>query len=93
MAKGSVCYYDSVNRHLVELRGSDFEEQLEEMKITVERMLTRMKSIGDYELEAFTAHVGVDCGNVVFKADGFFDMTWKKNSARKAIKQASISDR
>jgi len=86
MGKGSVCYYDTANKQLVDLKGSDFEDQLEELKLAVEKMLTRMKAIGDYELDAFTAHVGVECGNVVFKAEGFFDMTWKKAEVKKAGK-------
>ena len=74
------------NKQLVDLKGSDFEDQLEELKLTVEKMLTKMKAIGDYELDAFMAHIGVECGNVVFKAGGFFNMTWKKAEGGKASK-------
>jgi len=69
------CFFDAHNKQYVELKGVDVEAQLEKLKLAVERMLGKMKKIGDYELSEFTAHVG---GELVFKADGFIEMTWKK---------------
>jgi len=42
-----------------------------------------MKEIGDYELAEITAYVGGGFEALVFKADGFIKMTWKKPEKKK----------
>jgi len=73
-----IAYADSESKQIAKITGFDVEQQLKKMKESIEHMLANMQKIGQYELAAFTAHVGGKLGVLVFEANGFIEMKWEK---------------
>lgn len=78
-----IAYVDSKRNMIAQLKGPDFVEQLDKLKIAIENMVQKMEKIDKYELSQITAKVGLELGYLVFKADGSIEMTWKKPEKRK----------
>jgi hypothetical protein len=76
--KFEVTYLDTETNLLASIKGKDFADQLDKLKLAVEHMVKKMGKVGDYELSEITAKAGVELGAWVFKADGSIEMKWTK---------------
>ena len=45
-------------------------------------ILHKMEKIGVYELSEITVKMGIECGVLIFNADGSIQMTWKKTRGK-----------
>ena len=77
-SKFEVTYLDTETNLLASIKGKDFADQLDKLKLAVEHMLRKMEKVGDYELSEITAKAGVELGAWIFKADGSIEMKWTK---------------
>jgi hypothetical protein len=76
--KFEITYLDNQTRRLASVKGKDFADQLDKLKMAIEHMLQKMEKVGDYELSEITAKAGVELGVWIFKADGSIEMKWAK---------------
>jgi hypothetical protein len=76
--KFEITYLDNQTKRLASIKERDFADQLDKLKLAIERMLKKMEKIGDYELSEITAKAGVELGVWIFKADGSIEMKWAK---------------
>jgi hypothetical protein len=73
-----VTYFDPEEKAPKTLKGKDFEDQIDKLKRALEAVLKKMQKLGDYEINEFTAKVGIELGIFILKADGSISITWEK---------------
>jgi hypothetical protein len=76
--KFEVTYLDTETNLLASIKGKDFADQLDKLKLAVEHLVREMEKVGDYELSEITAKAGVELGAWIFKADGSIEMKWTR---------------
>ena len=70
--------FDEEHRIVKEIPVKDIEDQLDKIKQILEKCLTKLKDVKDYELDSFEVGLSLRAGFFIISAEGSITLTFEK---------------
>ena len=70
--------FDEEHRLVKEIPVKDIEDQLDKIKQILEKCLTKLKDVKDYELDSFEVGLSLRAGFFIISAEGSITLTFEK---------------